>query len=68
MAEVIIDRERCKGCLLCASFCPKQLFTLSDKFNSSGYYPVEIKEMKECSGCAVCATVCPDVAITAVDR
>jgi len=68
MADVTIDRERCKGCLLCASFCPKGLFTVSDELNTLGYHPVEMKDTDRCSGCAVCATVCPDMAITAVDR
>lgn len=58
-----VDRELCKGCELCISFCPKDAISLSDKLNSSGYLPACFSDNGECTGCAICALVCPEVAI-----
>ena len=64
MAKIDVDRERCKGCLLCAHFCPKKIIAASDSLNSKGYYPAYQTEPDKRIGCAVCARMCPDVAIT----
>jgi len=58
-----IDRELCKGCELCISFCPKSAISLSDKLNASGYLPAIFNGNSDCTGCAICAVVCPEVAI-----
>jgi len=58
-----IDRELCKGCQLCMSFCPKEVIALSNKLNANGYLPVVFDSNGECTGCAICALVCPEVAI-----
>ncbi len=60
--KVIIDKERCKGCGLCISVCPKKILSLSKDRNKKGFhYAVTKKE--GCTGCASCATICPDVVI-----
>lgn len=64
MPKVTINEERCKGCGLCATACPKKLVVMSDKLNKKGYHPATISDIKKCLGCAMCATMCPDVAIT----
>jgi len=67
--KITIDRELCKGCYLCASVCPNQLITVSNKLNQKGYYPAEYmetdmeKEDRKCTACTTCAITCPDVAI-----
>ena len=58
-----IDRELCKGCEICVSFCPKGIISVSGKLNAIGYLPAEFKKRDECTGCAICALVCPEVAI-----
>ena len=63
MAQIKIDRERCKGCELCVHFCSKNCITMEDGFNAKGYRPSCFVRRDECTGCAVCARVCPDVAI-----
>jgi len=59
-----IDYERCKGCLLCVSECPKKVIEKSNRLNSKGWQVVEPVRNEDCTGCKRCAIVCPDVAIT----
>ena len=66
--SITIDRELCKGCLLCVSVCPNHLIAVSDELNQMGYYPAEFRQIKNdkkriCTGCTTCAIICPDVAI-----
>ncbi|MHC4625317.1 MAG: 4Fe-4S dicluster domain-containing protein [Planctomycetota bacterium] len=60
--KIKIDTERCKGCGLCVSVCPKGGIVISTKSNKTGYFPAEPKN-SDCTGCATCAAVCPDVVI-----
>ena len=63
--KVTINEARCKGCGLCADFCPKAVLALDGaKHNEKGYHPAYAKNPQDCIGCAICATMCPDVAIT----
>ncbi|MCR5262491.1 MAG: ferredoxin family protein [Clostridiales bacterium] len=64
MNRVSFNSERCKGCGLCTAVCPKKIVALSDRLNSKGYHPAEVKEQEKCIACAMCATMCPDTVIT----
>lgn len=69
MEKVIINKERCKGCDLCVSVCPKKILILSpDEINAKGYSPAECINQDECIACGFCATICPDFAITVIDN
>ena len=66
-----IDQERCKGCELCISVCPRDILEASEKPNENGHHPVNVKPelqkedyTEDCKGCASCALMCPEVAIT----
>jgi 2-oxoglutarate ferredoxin oxidoreductase subunit delta len=59
-----IDRERCKGCLLCVRTCPMKVLAADDTPNSWGYYPAKAVQPEKCIACGGCFQVCPDVAIT----
>lgn len=62
--RIVIDAARCKGCELCATFCPQHVIHMSGWFNAKGYRPAELADPAgACTGCAICAIVCPDVAI-----
>ncbi len=63
MAAVKFNAERCKGCELCVSVCPKQIVKMSEKFNSKGHRFATVTEQEKCLGCAFCARICPDVVI-----
>ncbi|MDD5254995.1 MAG: 4Fe-4S binding protein [Candidatus Omnitrophica bacterium] len=65
MGKIKIDKERCKGCLLCIGVCPKGLMVQAKELNRRGVKPAEQKETdaQSCSGCALCAIICPDCCI-----
>ena len=58
-----IDKERCKGCGLCVSICPKNVLEISNKVNAKGYFPAYQARPEDCNFCAMCCVMCPDVAI-----
>ena len=58
-----IDKEKCKGCVLCTEACPQKILEMSTKVNKRGLHYVEITDTGKCTGCALCALVCPDCAI-----
>lgn len=64
MNKVTVNAERCKGCSLCVSVCPKKIMALDDSvLNGKGVHPAHVTDMSKCIACAFCATICPDVAI-----
>jgi 2-oxoglutarate ferredoxin oxidoreductase subunit delta len=60
----VIDNDKCKGCGLCVTVCPKNVLEISDKVNTQGYFPAFRARPEDCIYCAMCCTMCPDVAIT----
>jgi 2-oxoglutarate ferredoxin oxidoreductase subunit delta len=60
---VRIERERCKGCLLCIDACPRNSISLSEELNLKGYFVAVFDDGTGCNGCGTCALMCPDVAI-----
>mgnify|MGYP001576993508 CR=1 FL=1 len=64
MAKITIDKDKCKGCLLCINFCPKKLILKNSQLNKQGLNYVEFKENGGCIGCSFCAIICPDCCIT----
>lgn len=64
-ADVIFNLNRCKGCGLCVSVCPKQILWLDETItNVKGYHPSGISDMTKCIACGNCAKICPDSVIT----
>ena len=63
MAKVTFNEQRCKGCGLCVSACPKNIISFADKLNAKGFKPAQVVNMDECIGCASCAIICPDCVI-----
>lgn len=61
MKEIKINEKWCKGCGICADFCPKKVFDHAHL----GARPVP-ERVGECIGCGLCELRCPDFAITLV--
>ncbi|TFG49715.1 MAG: ferredoxin family protein [Candidatus Brocadiia bacterium] len=60
--KIKINTERCKGCGLCITVCPKNCIVVSGQSNKKGYFPAEAIN-GQCTGCANCALICPDAVI-----
>ena len=58
-----IDDKICKGCKLCVSICPKNVFQIKDKVNDKGYVIPEVVDEKSCTKCKLCELTCPDLVI-----
>ena len=62
--KITIKENRCKGCYLCVSVCPKNVLVKgTDSLNKLGYFIAEATDEDECIGCLNCALMCPDGAI-----
>jgi 2-oxoglutarate ferredoxin oxidoreductase subunit delta len=64
----IIEVDRCKGCGLCVSICPKKVLEISEKVNTKGYFPAYQARPEDCVYCAQCCVMCPDVAIAILEK
>ena len=61
--RLVIDRERCKGCLLCVRACPLHVLEADTEPNASGSYPTKAANPAKCIACGNCYEVCPDICI-----
>ena len=57
LKEHVINKDWCKGCGICVSFCPKKVLEL-DKEGK-----VFAARYKDCICCKQCEFMCPDFAI-----
>jgi 2-oxoglutarate ferredoxin oxidoreductase subunit delta len=57
--RIVIDTERCKGCGLCITVCPKKSIVIAPDSNKGGYFPAQAKN-DGCTACTRCAVVCPE--------
>ena len=60
-SEITIKTVRCKGCCICAAFCPKSVLAVSELGK------IQVVNKEACIGCGQCELRCPDYAIF-VDR
>ena len=61
--RILINQEKCKGCLLCIDECKYQEISVSKKINKFGYNIVTFNDNGNCTACTFCAIICPDAAI-----
>ena len=64
-----IATDRCKGCGLCVSVCPRHVLVLDEAtVNKLGYHPVRLVDAAACTSCVLCARVCPDLVFSVFAR
>ncbi|MCL5265917.1 MAG: ferredoxin family protein [Chloroflexi bacterium] len=44
MGRIEVDEDRCKGCEICVSACPKKVITLANRYNRLGYRTATLRE------------------------
>lgn len=60
LKELVINRDWCKGCKICITFCPKQVLELDQLDKAIAVRP------EDCICCGLCELRCPDLAIEVV--
>ena len=55
-----IEERWCKGCGICAAFCPRQVLDVENE-------KVVIRDAEACISCGLCELRCPDYAIYLVN-
>ena len=59
--------EKCKGCGLCVTACPKKIVAQDGgRLNKKGYAYADCQAPGKCNACAFCAIMCPDLVITVI--
>ncbi len=61
--EIHLIPERCKGCQLCVTYCPRSVLEMSSLFNAKGYHPPQVRDATGCLACGLCEILCPEFAI-----
>ena len=61
--ELHILTDRCKGCLFCVEYCPRDVLEMSEDFNVKGYHDplrvrAQVKRVRR-----LCEMLCPEFAI-----
>jgi len=56
LPRILIYEELCKGCDICAVFCPTEVLELKGNM-------MTVKNLEACTRCQLCDLRCPDFAI-----
>ena len=62
--RIEIDRRYCKGCMLCKTICPCDVFEPGKTRSDLDYLMPEPVRIENCRVCGLCQSTCPDMALT----
>ncbi|MBN2526862.1 MAG: 4Fe-4S dicluster domain-containing protein [Deltaproteobacteria bacterium] len=62
MVEILIKKEACRGCQICAEICPTDVL----EYNAAEQ-KVFVKNAADCIACLSCTYICPSSAISQQD-
>jgi 2-oxoglutarate ferredoxin oxidoreductase subunit delta len=60
--KVVIYPDWCKGCGICAAFCPKKVLAIDHQGKA------RVDREDECINCGFCELHCPDFAVVVLPR
>lgn len=63
---LLVDRERCTGCSLCAIGCPTNALVIQAKSEKDSYQLLFRQEA--CNACGVCERSCPEHCLQFIER
>jgi len=58
-----IDRQFCKGCVICVDVCPKNVLAMADAPDKWEGQVAIVVNLEACTRCMLCEVHCPDFAI-----
>ncbi|KXS37813.1 MAG: 2-oxoglutarate ferredoxin oxidoreductase subunit delta, partial [Candidatus Frackibacter sp. T328-2] len=44
MAKIKFNQDKCKGCELCTTVCPKDIVVIDDEINTKGFHPATVSD------------------------
>ncbi len=60
---ISIITQRCKGCEICVTYCPRAVLRLASSSNAKGYHYPQVERADACVACGLCQIMCPEFAI-----
>jgi len=61
--QILINKERCKGCGYCVEYCPTKALIMSEEISPKGYNMAAVVNDSLCRSCSLCEILCPEFAI-----
>lgn len=65
---VWVDKNRCKGCDICVSYCPAGVLAMAEDRHTIQGIIIKVVHPESCIGCRACELSCPDFAINVASK